>query len=81
MQLLKKVEKFFFKSAQKRKNFAIIAPYVQTEENLMKKDEDFLKIKQVESVKGFAMFLNLEEFKDIGFLTVIFYLFRRNRFM
>ena len=56
--------------------FAIMAPYQQ--ERMIEKKEDnlqFLSPKQVKSVKGFAMLLNLIEFKDIGFFDEVFFLY------
>ena len=56
--------------------FAIMAPYQQ--ERMIEKKKDnlqFLSPKQVKSVKGFAMLLNLIEFKDIGFFDEVFFLY------
>jgi N-acetylglucosaminyl-diphospho-decaprenol L-rhamnosyltransferase len=53
----------FLHTADKIKNFAIIGPGVQDE----KKENNIKDLTEVKFVKGFAMFLNLEEFKDIGF--------------
>ena len=56
----------FFSAAKKIKDFAIIGPAMQ--DNLEAK---YLKQKpqifEVETLKGYAMFLNLKEFKNIGF--------------
>ncbi len=66
----------FFKTSKKERDFAIIAPYVQKEKKINnEKNENFLKIKQVESVKGFAMFLNLEQFENIGFFDDNFFIY------
>ena len=62
--------KNFVISAKKIENFCIIAPYVQE-----KKDEDKLKkyksnkILEVDSVKGFAMFLKMDEFQNVYILS------------
>jgi len=62
----------FFITANKIKNFAIIAPAIQDINNL-KKEIKF--ITEVKSVKGFAMFLNLSEFKDVGFFDDNFFIY------
>ena len=54
----------FFNTANTIKNFAIIGPAIQDEKNLQ---NNIKELSEVDSVKGFAMFLNLEQFKDIGF--------------
>ena len=64
----------FIKATEKVHNFAIMAPYIQEEKN--KFDKIYLKNihpVEVENVKGFAMFLNISEFKDIGFFDEIFF--------
>jgi len=53
----------FLITANKIKTFSIIAPAVQ-ESNDEKKIESIMEVK---SVKGFAMFFNIKEFKNIGF--------------
>ncbi len=53
-----------------------MGPYIQEEKT--KKDKNYLNRlppAQVANVKGFAMFLNLSEFKDVGFLMKVFSLF------
>ncbi len=65
----------FLKSAQEVKNFAIIAPKIQTADDLVEKDQVKRKLIEVKNVKGFAMFLNLEEFKDIGFFDSNFFIY------
>ena len=74
-RLEKDALKNFLKSAQELKNFAIIAPKIQTADDLAKKDKVKRKLIEVKSVKGFAMFLNLEEFKDIGFFDSNFFIY------
>ncbi len=56
----------FFSTVKKLENFAIIGPAKQDnfDENYLEKQE---QIFEVESLKGYAMFLNLAEFKDVGF--------------
>jgi len=66
----------FFKVIKLIPDFAIIGPYIQeqkhetTESNL----KDFSPV-PVLNVKGFAMFLNLPEFKDIGFFDENFFIY------
>ena len=64
----------FFEAAKQKRGFAIIAPHVVEEKHYASKKELYsfnesisLDIRAVKSVKGFAMFLNLTEFKEIGF--------------
>jgi len=64
--------KNFFISSKKIKNFAIIAPSIQEKKNTK---NQISSITEVESVKGFAMFLNLEEFKGIGFFDSNFFIY------
>jgi len=66
----------FITITKKITNFAIIGPYIQEEKNLH--DKDYLKNSspiEVENAKGFAMFLNIEEFKDIGFFDENFFFY------
>ena len=65
----------FLISADLIKDFSIIGPAIQdefnsSEENLPKQD-----LFQVDYLKGFAMFLNLEEFKEIGFFDENFFIY------
>ena len=58
----------FLKSAEKLKDFAIIGPARQDEFDTTKHNDLFDGDQiQVNYLKGFAMFLNLTEFKDLGF--------------
>ena len=66
----------FIKMTEKINNFAIMAPYIQEEKN--KFDKIYLRNTQpvqVENVKGFAMFLNLSEFKEVGFFDEDFFFY------
>ena len=66
----------FIKATEKVYDFAIMAPYIQEEKN--KFDKNYLKNispVEVENVKGFAMFLNISEFKDIGFFDENFFFY------
>ena len=53
-----------------------MAPHIQEKKN--NNDKNYLKNispVQVDNVKGFAMFLNLSEFKDIGFFDENFFFY------
>ena len=66
----------FIKATEKVHNFAIMAPYIQEEKN--KFDKNYLKNispVEVENVKGFAMFLNISEFKEVGFFDENFFFY------
>ena len=62
----------FFNRVNNIKNFAIIGPATQDEKNMQ---NNFKEFREVNSVKGFAMFLNLDEFKDIGFFDDNFFIY------
>ena len=62
----------FFNTTKKIKDFAIIGPAIQDQKNSEKKIET---LTEVDSVKGFAMFLNLEQFKDVGFFDDNFFIY------
>ena len=64
----------FINASIEIKDFAILAPWIQTEED-KKEDKSTLKTVSVDSVKGFAMFLNLEKFDKIGFFDENFFLY------
>ena len=70
--LHKNTIKNFFETAEKVKNFAIIAPSIQDEINI---SNNFDKLTEVSSVKGFAMFLNISEFENIGFFDENFFIY------
>ena len=53
-------------------DFAIMAPY---EQNIIVKEKENLPKRDVKSVKGFAMFLNMKEFEEIGFFDERFFLY------
>ena len=65
------IEKFF-DVTKKIDDFAIIAPAAQDEKN---DDNNCKRFVEVESVKGFAMFLKLSEFNDIGFFDDNFFIY------
>jgi N-acetylglucosaminyl-diphospho-decaprenol L-rhamnosyltransferase len=65
----------FINIAEKINDFAIIGPAIQDE--FTKKDLNFDKNQffEVDSLKGFAMFLNIEQFRDIGFFDSNFFIY------
>ena len=66
----------FFKTTKLIPDFAIIGPFIQ-EKNNKNNDIDLINSSPVlvNNVKGFAMFLNLSEFKDIGFFDESFFIY------
>ena len=65
----------FFSAVRIKPDFAIIAPYVQesTTKNLyLEKEKGIFEVK---NVKGFAMFLNLSQFEEIGFFDENFFIY------
>ena len=68
------IDKFFL-SISKVENFGIIAP-VSKNEKYSNFNIDLDKdIKEVQNVKGFAMFLNMKNFKEIGFFDENFFFY------
>ena len=67
---------FFFSSAAKNENFHIIGPLQTKREfskiNNSKNNLDLIETKQIE---GFAMFLNMSKFSEIGFFDENFFLY------
>tara|TARA_B110000211_G_C13998153_1_gene517165 strand:+ start:258 stop:1106 length:849 start_codon:yes stop_codon:yes gene_type:complete len=66
----------FFSSAKKNKNFYIIAP-LQIKDEFSKKNnfKGGFNLLETEQVEGFAMFLNMEKFFDIGFFDENIFLY------
>ncbi len=64
----------FFVTAQKLEEFAIIAPAIQEKKDSKKFRYNKNPI-EIENVKGFAMFLNIDQFKDIGFFDDNFFIY------
>tara|TARA_B100000029_G_scaffold504542_1_gene583585 strand:- start:181 stop:1017 length:837 start_codon:yes stop_codon:yes gene_type:complete len=64
----------FLNFANEKKDFAIIGPGIVEDKKSYLSFDD--KVSLVKSVKGYAMFLNLSEFKDIGFFdeNIFFFL-------
>tara|TARA_B110000438_G_C15710479_1_gene605106 strand:+ start:139 stop:981 length:843 start_codon:yes stop_codon:yes gene_type:complete len=66
----------FIKATYEINDFAIMAPYIQEEKD--KSDKNYLKNTlplEVKNVKGFAMFLKISEFNDIGFFDEDFFFY------
>ena len=64
----------FFLAAGHNPDFAIIAPYIQENKDDIS-TEPPKKIYEVKNVKGFAMFMNLEQFQDTGFFDENFFIY------
>ena len=66
----------FLQEAKKNPDFAIIGPHIQEKKDEEKKiDTAKTDLVKVENVKGFAMFLNISEFKEIGFFDEKFFIY------
>ena len=67
----------FIKATEKIYAFAIMAPYIQEEKDKFDKKNDLKNISPVEvgNVKGFAMFLNISEFREVGFFDENFFFY------
>ena len=66
----------FINESKKISKFAIMGPYIQEEKNMY--DKNYLKNISpvlVNNVKGFAMFLNMKEFENIGFFDEDFFFY------
>ncbi len=66
--------KNFLSTASKLNDFAILAPAIQEKKDLISSNK-IEKVVEVNTVKGFAMFLNLKEFKDIGYFDENFFIY------
>ena len=65
----------FFLTAKNKSDFAIIAPFIQETRISELSEKENKGVYEVKSVKGFAMFLNLDQFKDIGFFDENFFIY------
>ena len=65
----------FFLTAKNKPDFAIIAPFIQETRKSEPSEKENKGVYEVKSVKGFAMFLNLDQFKDIGFFDENFFIY------
>ena len=67
---------YFFEAIKQVPEFAIIAPHIQEKKDENKKiDNKSSHPILVKNVKGFAMFLNMPEFQDIGFFDENFFFY------
>ena len=75
-KLHKSTLKNLINCTNKISDFAIIGPSIQEEENEkeIEKTRDATLI-SVENIKGYAMFLNLSEFKEVGFFDERFFIY------
>ncbi len=65
----------FFLSAKANPDFAIISPFIQEAKDNNLFESEKRGVFEVKNVKGFAMFLNLNQFKDIGFFDENFFIY------
>ena len=65
----------FFLTAKNKPDFAIIAPFIQETRISEPSEKENKGVYEVKSVKGFAMFLNIDQFKDIGFFDENFFIY------
>jgi len=66
----------FFVSAEKYENFSIIGPAVQEDKDRIKyQNKNNQDLIEVNSVKGFAMFLNMKQFENVGFFDENFFIY------
>ena len=65
----------FLERAEKIKDFAIIGPAKQEEFSNIDLNENKDQIFQVSHLKGFAMFLNMNQFEDVGFFDKNFFIY------
>jgi len=75
-KLFPKTLENFFLATEKKPDFAMIGPSMVSD---IEKDNntDFSSnsIKSVDSIKGYAMFINLSQFKEVGFFDENFFLY------
>jgi len=65
----------FFITVKKIPNFGIIAPIAKTENYQNFNQNENKNLKEVDSVKGFAMFLNMKNLREINFFDSNFFLY------
>ena len=73
-KLFPKTLENFLTVAQQNPDFAIIGPNIK-ENKGQENDPAILDVRVTASVKGFAMFLNLSEFKEFGFFDENFFIY------
>ena len=75
-KLFPKTLENFFLATEKKPDFAMIGPsMVSNIEKDNNTDFSSNSIKSVESIKGYAMFINLSQFKEVGFFDENFFLY------
>ena len=65
----------FLITAENMRDFAIIGPGVQEAKDTLEKKHNQKDIIETDNLKGFAMFLNLQQFKEIGFFDENFFIY------
>ena len=65
----------FLERAERIKDFAIIGPAKQEEFSKIDLNENKDQIFQVSHLKGFAMFLNMKQFEEVGFFDKNFFIY------
>ena len=65
----------FFTFTNEVKEFAMVGPAKQDEFNEKNSPQNDKNIFEVDSIKGFAMFLNLDQFKNIGLFDPNFFIY------
>tara|TARA_B100001564_G_C20501429_1_gene606398 strand:- start:21 stop:866 length:846 start_codon:yes stop_codon:yes gene_type:complete len=65
----------FFLTIKKKPDFAIIAPYIQEAKDNKSLDDKKDEVYEVKNVKGFAMFLNMSQCKEVGFFDENFFIY------
>ncbi len=66
----------FFKSCKAKQDFAIISPFIQERnDNNINNQLEKKDLVEVDNVKGFAMFLNIEQFRDVGYFDDNFFIY------
>ncbi len=65
----------FLLSAKKKSDFAIISPLIQEEKYLTKNQSTSSDLIEIDNVKGFAMFLNMKKFINVGFFDENFFIY------
>ena len=75
-KLFPKTLENFFLATEKKPDFAMIGPsMVSNIEKDNNTDFSSNSIKSVDSIKGYAMFINLSQFKEVGFFDENFFLY------
>ena len=65
----------FLETANNIKDFAIIGPGIQEASDTLKEKFGHNNLIETENVKGFAMFLNLQQFEEVGFFDENFFIY------